>query len=72
MNKKRIVRNVKQMAINAICILICMTIFVYALLDGIDREVVRRCLDAIDHCEKYADVGACESQYFKVCEGVEL
>lgn len=55
---------------------ICAFVFVIVLLgtaaiDSIDLEAKRQCIVAKDNCEKYADAGACDPKYMKVCEGVE-
>ena len=48
-----------------------LTIIIKSLIIGIDREAQHQCLVAKYHCELYADAGACDQKYMKVCEGVE-
>lgn len=50
---------------------VLFVVFVWAFMTGLDREAKRQCLVAQDHCEKYADAGACDPKYLKVCEGVK-
>ena len=55
----------------AVAITGIVVLFGYAFLGGLDREAQRQCEVAKDTCEKYADAGACDPKYMKICEGVE-
>ena len=45
--------------------------FVYALIHGADLEAKRQCLVARQNCKLYADAGACNPKFMKICEGIE-
>lgn len=51
--------------------LLFFVLFIWAFITGLDREARRKCIVAMDHCEKYEDAGACDPKYLKVCEGIE-
>jgi len=55
----------------AFAITVAFVLFGYFIIDGMDREAQRQCEIAKDNCEKYADAGACEPKYMKICEGVK-
>ena len=50
-----------------IVIALCVSM-VYSCNVGIKREMKRRCVVAKEHCRLYADKGACDPKYMKVCE----
>lgn len=37
-----------------------LIVFVLSLMIGMEKETVRQCIVAQEHCINYADVGACE------------
>lgn len=46
-------------------------LMIQGFLSGLELEAKRQCIVAKDNCEKYADAGACDPKYMKVCDGVE-
>lgn len=49
----------------------CCAVLAKSCTVGLEKEALRQCIVALEKCEKYADAGACASEFLKVCEGVE-
>lgn len=58
--------------LNAFLIISFFALFLYGCNEGLEKEARRQCIVAMDYCEKYEDAGACNPEYMKVCDGVEL
>lgn len=51
-----------------IIIVVMSLLFIHSCNIGIEREIERQCIVAEEHCRLYADKGACDPKYMRVCE----